>query len=205
MSMMTNNDPIDEFLVRVNRLFGVYMDSIWGFNLVHRQAKEAESRRLAATPQSNFFMSYVPEERVPDSPTTMSDEEMQRRNIARGTSTQIMERTSLEGSDTAVLGQMLISSIFNLWKDEYRPKIASYNGVNNSVVSIPAFEDLCHLRDSIVHHDGEAKKEVKNATVFPWFAKGQTIVFTNDQIRTIKNHLNDNLRNECTACLNSTK
>ncbi len=180
-----NTSHINEFISHVNRFFGVYMDAIWGFDLVNKEAKSAKK----AT-----FIGFEPD--LPEKPLT--HEEMLNHTINFPTRKVVIQRNENNGANVTTMKQMVISSIYNLWEDVYRKKISDELLLTekNELV-IPALGDLRLFRISIEHHNSIAKPEVEKTTIFNWFKNGDTIDFTKEQMLEIKNYFNNQFAKDC--------
>jgi len=199
--MVTAPTPIEEYVIRVNRYFGVYMDAIWGFNLVHKQAEQAEAIRLKNNPQNNSYMSFRPDNFDPNGPKKLSHEEMEDRSINMSTTHEVIQRNLLGGQNTLTTKQMVISSIFDIWDKPYREEIADFLSFESeNDLKIPVLGDLRIFRNSIVHKDGRASSKVRNLEVYKWFSPDEYIDFTHDQMLEIKKYFNRQFEIDCMKC-----
>lgn len=197
-------DSIEEYTWLCNSLFGTFMDAIWGFNLVGKNAKTALAKE---TPTGRPpLMSFIPKKLDLEGPSKVSDQEMQERNVHIERADKIANRNTLDGSNSLLIAQMTLITVFHYWEDKYRAMIASEFGLKSKDdLKIDGIGDIRRIRISIVHNKGIAKKEVESTKRFQWFKEGDLILLDFDKMLEIKNYIMTEFRDECIQAIESTK
>ncbi len=89
-----------------------------------------------------------------------------------------------EGAVARLLGQQWVVTVFAVWNDDYRKRLAEALNVKDKTITYPALGDLRLYRNDIVHHRGiaQADKSCK-AEVLHWAEEDAPIVIGEDQVR----------------------
>jgi hypothetical protein len=81
-----------------------------------------------------------------------------------------------DGPVEALLGRQWIVSVYALWEDEYRPRLAKARGREKDEEKYPLPGDLRLLRNDVVHHRGIATADnTGRCEVLSWFQPGEPI------------------------------
>ena len=93
-------------------------------------------------------------------------------------------RNSSEGGRNVRLGRHgTIAHTYALWEEEYRAKIATECGLaNKNDVRSDIFQDLNYYRQAILKRGGQLDR---HPTEMHFFAKGDVVAFTKDQMRNL--------------------
>jgi hypothetical protein len=160
--------PLEEFRKNIDEVYGVYLDSVRGFDLIvddHNKNNvnisdaELKKRRIfygVGNPNSND--SYV---------------------LHKTTQYEYRERNKKEGRNRVVLANQSIVQIYQYWEDKYREEIAKLFGKKKNELKSPIFGDFRLLRVSIIHNHGIAISSIKNCELLKWFKPGEVISIDN--------------------------
>ena len=98
---------------------------------------------------------------LPDSEWRLSEAEQQVQN---------------HGSVETLLGRQWIVSVYALWDEEYRPRLAEAHGRSKAEEVYPLLGDLRRLRNDVIHHRGIASVDnTGHCEVVKWFQPGEVI------------------------------
>lgn len=197
-------DSIEEYAWVCNSFFGIYMDAIWGFDLVRNTA---QIKLGTKTPNGlPPFLSFIPKNANPNLPTCQTNEVFQRRNVHMERADKIVQRNSTDGRNSLIMAQMALITTFHYWEDKYRAMIASEFGLNSKDdLKVDGVGDIRLLRISIVHNKGIAKKEVERSNRFRWFKENDQILLDFDKMLEIKNYFMTEFYDECLDAIHSVK
>jgi hypothetical protein len=195
------SDAIAQFVGTSVGYFGVYMDAIWGFSEVNNQAKKGMA---VAKPGKRHFMSYSPEN-APPKGTTRTTEEMNASSLNMVTADVLYDRTKTHGINSQIMAQMTLISIYHIWEELYREKIAAMlNLKSKNELRIDLIGDIRSLRIAIVHNLGIATAEVAKMKHLESYSKGEAIHLSYNQMLYIKNYFESDFRDECLRHLQSS-
>jgi hypothetical protein len=80
------------------------------------------------------------------------------------------------GPVEVLLGRQWIVSLYALWEDEYRRRLAKAHGRSKEEEKYPLLGDLRYLRNDVVHHHGIASAEnTGRCEVLRWFKPDEPI------------------------------
>jgi hypothetical protein len=81
-----------------------------------------------------------------------------------------------DGPVEALLGQQWIISVYALWEEGYRPRLAKARGRRKEEEKYALLGDLRRLRNDVIHHRGIATPgNTGRCEVLNWFQPGQLI------------------------------
>lgn len=174
------NIHIAEFLNVIDGIYGVYLDSTYGFKLLetHINNLQEKSIKLFGAPTivklDERAFSYGrghPETGLILHSTTQGE---------------LKKRNKKNGPNFKVVGNMFIVQIYQYWEDFYREEVAHALGIHKNDLKSDEFGDLREFRNSIIHNEGKATHEQATKTKkFKWYKKGEEIFLTENQILEI--------------------
>jgi hypothetical protein len=182
-----------EFAVRLNALFGFYLDSAEGFRANVSKISKAQEMSahlvsdLAELDQLPFFIGQGD----PNEPNNVM--------LHQTTQGQFKTRNDTGGSNYRLLSHIFIVFLFELWEEEYRLRIATWLSIEKNELTLPILGDLRHLRNAVLHHRGVlTEKTHTKLEAIGGLEVGQVINFTEDDIvqlvRRIKAALDELVR-----------
>ncbi|MEO1353639.1 MAG: hypothetical protein AAFW84_33620 [Cyanobacteria bacterium J06635_15] len=197
-------DSIEEYTWVCDSLLGTFMDAIWGFALV---GKDAQSALRSKTPNGKPpFVSFIPRPADPNMPRRQTYEEFQQQQVHMARADEVVKRNALDGHNSLIMAQMALITVFHYWEDKYRAMIASEFGLESKdVLKVDGVGDIRLLRISIVHNKGIAKKEVERTKRFRWFSEDDKILLDYDKMLEIKNYLMSEFYSECLDAIHAVK
>ena len=169
---------IDKFENVVTSIYGVYLMSTQGFQLnvkVLNNDQLTTINELKSTHPERASIQYLD-----STPYIFGKGNLDLSNVIeflyKCTVGEYKERNSEKGVNYRFLGNMCVIALYQYWDDYYREKIAiSLNRTSGNELTSDIMGDLRHLRNSIIHHRGVAKKEVEKCKLLHWFKKGDEI------------------------------
>ena len=171
----------NEFLSFVNRIDGLYVDAIFGFE---RNADFAEERQYK-------YMHKAAERQQHVSLEMLDRAVWQYNRTAEGQGARLQHQTTfgdfkarngLTGPNARFFASLCVASVFHYWEDFFRQRIADALGVKKEAIKIPILGDLRLYRQAIVHNNGIATRDMKRCTEIDWFEQGQLIELYEHQI-----------------------
>jgi hypothetical protein len=90
---------------------------------------------------------------------------------------EVLNDVAKGGPVETTLGQQWLVSVFTAWEHNFRRRLATAHGVDESQITAPVLGDLRHLRNDVVHHHGIATAENtgKCLVLRHWVAVGDPI------------------------------
>lgn len=90
---------------------------------------------------------------------------------------EALTQVERNGNVETRLGHLWIISLYALWTDEYRPRLAKAHQRSPTDEKYDIFGDLRHLRNDVVHHRGIASADNTGRCVLlgHWFQPGSLI------------------------------
>ena len=141
-----------EFVQRIDEIYGLYLDTIQGFQenvkRTEETEKEAAKKGIKMREDSKVFVGRG----NPNDPT----------NVLLHTTTrgEYRQRNLTGGSNHRLLAQYFVVLVYHLWENEYRLRIAKTLGCTDvNELKLPICGDLRLLRHEILKHRGIVKKE----------------------------------------------
>lgn len=177
---------INEFLDVMHGVYGTYLDATKGFVLGLKQLDDAQTYSLGLFSEKNPELATVEhldtlnffygkgEPGKPDSIT---------QHVC--TQGELKQRNSKGGRNYKFMGNMSLVSIYSYWEDYYRGAIANTMSCGKNDIKIPVFNDLRHLRRSIIHRRGIAIKDVSKCEVLKWFSEGEDVFIDESKLEEI--------------------
>jgi hypothetical protein len=201
-------DIINELQERITEIFGFYYDGKLGFVTVGQEMLDRQKRlsryepppigpaatleelgqqiedHIRSNEQAHLFepmtveqldnCTFVYGNGDPGDPTSVAMHSVSQGDLKR--------RNQEGGRNHEIIDYAVISLLYSIWSDKYRPQIASTLGVQIRDISSDIFGDIRHIRNSIIHHDGIALEEVKNCKQLKYFNPGDRIVFSDGRM-----------------------
>jgi hypothetical protein len=102
---------------------------------------------------------------------------------------EVINQVKRNGPVETRLGHLWIVTLYALWEEKYRPRLAAARGRSSADEKYDLWGDLRHLRNDVVHHGGIATTENTGRCVLlrHWFQTG-------DIIRLKSRHFDEFLR-----------
>jgi len=169
-----------KFLRKVYDIYGLYFDSINGFNLVDAQIKKyqkifLENNKLSIEDFNKKSFIYGRGEPGNKDSYTIHISEMGK----------VKERNKKDGENYKIIANLCLVLIYQYWEDYYREKIANSNGTEKNELELDIFNDIRIIRRSIIHNSSIAIKDVKKLKFLKWFKKGDNIEIDAKQLEKI--------------------
>ena len=172
MRSIVSTNPIVEFEQVIDTIVGVYIDATLGFDIYQSRLSEITKN---SPPSARIFYGD------PNDQTTRSS------HVAP--ISEVISRNTKTGNNFRFIGNMCLISIYQYWEDNYRTKIARLFQKDKNDLKEPIMGDIRLIRNSIVHHNAIAKKDVENCTLLRYYTEGDEIFITKDQFNEIVNHV----------------
>lgn len=175
--MKTSIEIISDFDLIVKELFGIYLDTLMGFqltlngventrnNLASEKGETIEQINRYSFRHTTFFSERIHEETLGD----------------------FIIRMSKDGRNTTFAANMCIISIFHYWEDHYRKAIADALNISKEDLKTDIIGDIRLLRNSIVHHNAIALKEIEKCKILNLFKEHDIIKLSREDILYIIN------------------
>jgi hypothetical protein len=181
---------LDEFSETINLIAGVFFDATQGFGLnvteINRRQRELIQQHGSKDPEETQ-LQYLDSAWIlygqgdPNDPKSVVHHQT--------TQEEFKIRNSDGGSNHTFIGNMALIAIYQYWEDHYRKQLADIFGVPKSNVESDVFGEMNILRNSIIHHGGIAKKEIRKCKRLNWFKAGELIRIDNLKFLELLNHL----------------
>ena len=178
--MQNEIEPIiDSFWKQVDQLFGFYLDTERGYQ---RRVEDTK----ASIDDDTYGIKVAPENMFESFPRLVrKGEEEKVRHLHEAPMLEIIERNSNGGLNHILLGQLTIVYIYQIWEDHYRGELAKELGKDKNEIKVPLFNDLRHLRRSIIHRMGFGVSELRTCEVLKWFQPDEQIVIDKNKIEEL--------------------
>lgn len=173
---------MDDFASEVNHFIGVYADLSSGLRLFNEKAGRAYSEVISMLKSNDESSDYEslpvifgrgqPNAEPPDI-------------LHHTTQKELLTRSSEDGDDRRLLGNMIIVMIYQIWEDHYRPRIANILGKEKNDVDFKLMGELRHYRRSILHNNGISLPQIPKCEMLPWFEQGERIFLDMDKIHQL--------------------
>lgn len=169
-------NAIEEYGAIVDAIFGVYLDSTTGFGKLMQWFEKIQNNGLNLLKKSNpelasleyldktLFVYVKGDPNLPES--------IWQHKCTQG---EYKQRNSNGGLNFLFIGNMAIVSIYQFWEDYYRCAIAKLLGLKKDQIIEPIMGDIRLLRQSIIHHGGQALPDIKRCEILKWFREGEII------------------------------
>lgn len=175
--MEKERNPIEEFEAFLNTVFGVFVDSRYGYQLQQKKLLEGAEGQDWDSPMY-YGNGPEPHASVVDHTATLGDR---------------IARNAPEGDNCKFIGNMCLVCIYSFWENRYRQAIAEYVGVDGGKIELDIFGDIKQFRHSIVHNRGIAKEEMGKCKVLKWFYKGDEVFLTEPMFREVVSKIREAL------------
>ncbi len=178
---------IDEFEDVVTSIYGVYLISKQGFQLLVKVLKDDQlttMNELKSTHPERASIQYLDSR-----PYIFAKGNLDLSNVVeflyKCTVGECKERNSERGMNSRFVGNMCVIAVYQYWDDYYRQEIASLLNKAKNELTSDIMGDLKILRRSIIHHRGIALKEVENCKLLHWFKKDDEIFIDRNMMQYI--------------------
>lgn len=191
---------IEEFEKTVDAIYGAYLDSVEGYSLVKSQLEYAQEDQIGInrklkekniSPNIHYNLSI---DDFDSSCIIYSEGKKGSENYRIlhycCTQAEYKERNSPSGRNYRFIGNMSLISIYQYWDDHFRQKIADllFKKGKNDIKS-PIMGDLRFFRQSIIHHQGIALKNVEKCEILKWYKEGDEIFIDKVKLEEIVSHV----------------
>jgi len=170
-----------EFLRKVYDIYGLYFDSIIGFNLIDSKIKKYQKYFLENNKKSieDFNKeSYICSSGNPGSKDSYTE------YISK--IGEVKERNKKDGENYKIIANLCLVLIYQYWENYYRVKIANDIGLEKAKdLELDIFGEIKILRESIIHHRAIALDKVEDFKLLKWFKKGDKIEIDAKQFEKI--------------------
>jgi len=204
---LTNPNAVDPELFAVCKefmrfsydLLGAYLDALAGLDhiregLINRQkekiAKLKDNQAEMATEE--FMDQQALDHRV------QADARGPEDLLHRSTQGDFKRRTAPGGLDARLLSQMLVTILYGAWEDKYRERVAlSLGHSDKNALGSDLFQDICKLRQAIVHNQGKATNDVERAKIIHWFRRDDEIYISREHARQLLDEIDHYVTRLC--------
>lgn len=188
--MTMNSGKISEFLDFVNERFGVYLDSVNGFHLNHKQLLQNQqwSQQRLGISIGQLDQAHIIRSNQPPSPDL---EECARREKHRMTQGEYKKNNASGGLNHRIALVDCLCAIFNCW-NEFKKYNLKKKGMSDKQI-MPVMIYLKEIRDRVTHHKdfslegkfvcGHSCKYLQYA--LPEFSKDERIELSPDDLDAI--------------------
>jgi len=175
-----------EFYDIVNSIYGVYLDSTRGFDLVKKQQIEVQQlaiQKLAKTHPAIASVDCLDKRKMiysagdPNKPDSVV--------LHACSQAELKARNEKGGHNCQFVANMCLVTIYQYWEDQYRGAIASAFEAEKNAIKSDIMGDIKHLRSSIIHNRAKAVKEVEKCKLLKWFKRGEQISISEDMFKEL--------------------
>lgn len=166
-------DIIEKFKTLVIKYYGIYLDCNMGFAQTletFTTGQKALAERIGNTIEEQDSLSFAI--KAGDNDPPMHEE----------TQGEFKKRMADGGKNQIFVGNTFVITIYAYWEDYYRGKIAQAMVIDKNKLKGPIMGDLRLLRNSIIHHQSIALKEIEKCEIIKWFKKDDPIQFSKHNI-----------------------
>jgi len=178
---MPSSQAVEEFRAVLDSVYGVYLDSKSGFDLIVREfdrLRLESLRRLPdRSPKKLDAAKIIYGHGAPDDPGAYA--------LHICTQKEYRERNLKDGQNDHVIGNLCMVLLYQYWEDYYRGRIAAELNLDRRALEVPVMGDLRLLRRSIIHHRAVALPELVKCETIPWFEEGELISLTRKQVEHV--------------------
>jgi hypothetical protein len=184
------NEASLEFIAIVDEIYGMYLDSTYGFRLLENQIIniQKKSLKLLGTKASISEMdtkAFIYGKGSPYNPLLLH----------KTTQGDLKNRNIKNGSNYKTIANLTIVLIYQYWEDTYRDKISQNIGITKNDIKSDVFSDLRLMRQCIIHHKGVVTIDyIKKILLYNWFTIYEEIQLNENQvlkiINDVKHYLN---------------
>lgn len=181
-----------EFIAQVDDIYALYLDAWSGFsevreNLIKSQMVTADEYPIEDRPKildqlDQAWMMYG------HGPPT-ADENLDHSSTQK----KFKERNAEGGLNQRLMSNLCLVTIYQYWEDYYRDKIAEAFGLTGTQkkdsIASDLMGDVRRIRNSIIHHNNIAKKEIENNLILKWFKEDDKIFIDQDKMRELVKHI----------------
>ncbi len=201
--MAKAKDKIEEFIWVCNGFFGIYMHSIWGFNLLKKSAeKTLLENKETKVPHMAFIPYDKSKAKIPDG---LKVDDFLSKFMTVTKADDLRDQNEINAVNYNFIGQMLLVNIFQHWDERYRKLIATELGLNQmNDLKIDFFGDIRFLRQAIIHNKGIATSDMEKCKILKWFKHNERINISYENIMFIKNYIITELRKDCELLINKS-
>lgn len=167
----------EEYIVTVDEIYGIYLDSSLGFRSNFNQIHGAQQNSIRDFKLTQEYIDKAPMLYGigdPNFPNSFILHEC--------TQDEFKKRNSENGKNIQTLANLCIIQVYQYWEDYYRGKIAEELGLEKNELKSEIFRDLNLYRKSIIHHRGIALDEIDKCKIFRWFKSGNIINLDKNQV-----------------------
>jgi hypothetical protein len=170
-------DEIDRFIKDIDDLYGTYLDSGIGYSVL-----ETRWKRLNPNPESTLFIGHG----EPNNPETYPLHSVKFKDL--------FKRNGKNGDNIIRIGNMFISTIYQLWEDNYRSAIAKRISKSKNDIQSNIFGELRHIRNAIIHNNGKRTSDFEKLICFKFLNERDEVRLTDTEVENIINLLKAELR-----------
>jgi hypothetical protein len=178
---MKTSSAVEEFRSEVDTIYGVYLDSTRGFYFlrkdIDRSQKDSLKQISGTTPETLDQAQMIYGVGNPSSPDSYM--------LHACTQKQFKRRNEEGGQNYKTIANMCIVEIYSLWEDHYREKIGAELNIKKSEVTSDIMGDIRHYRNSIIHHQGIAIREIQTCKLLKWHTVNDEISLDQEQTKHI--------------------
>ena len=191
---------IDEFEDIVTSIYGVYLMSKQGFQLLVSQLKNLQIidiNKLRSTHPERASVQYFDSRPYMFGKLSKGSLNLPEKInlLYKCTQGECKKRNSEKGVNSRFIGNMCVIAVYQYWEDYYRQKIANFlKRTSKNELTSDIMGDLKVLRHSIIHHRGFALKEVEKCKLLHWFKKDDEIFIDRNMMQYIVSQVKDYLR-----------
>lgn len=170
----------DEFKQIIDQIYGTYLDSIRGFNLI---IDETEREKAEIIKRREEYREFYKNTFILDSYRSygrLVKPGQRVRHLHQVSFKEIESRNLPQGRNHILIANLCLVTIYQYWEDYYRASIAKCLDIEKNNIKVPLFNDIRFLRDSITHHQGIAISRVDRCEILEWFKEGEPIRITKD-------------------------
>ena len=179
------SEEFDTFVVSLHTL---YLDSVVGFNALHRRllAYQNEIRSVlgACEEASDEFQDACSIDY-----RNLCGEEFNVESVSplmkQG---EVKERTAYNGTNYILMGRLCVVYAYAYWETYLRKEVRKALEVSDPARDPTQHDfwgDMCIMRHAIVHHEGKATSDFKKMKVLKWFKPDDQINLDFDKVKEI--------------------
>jgi len=175
---MELQSTISEFLLYLDKVYGLYVDSINGYGGVFEMA----DKMFKENPNQQILL------------IGKDDKLNETKQLHSVRLSEFRDRNSRGNFNEIMIGNLCLVLIYQLWEDQFRQRIADLKNMAKDDLKVDSFGDLNKIRRAIIHNNFKAGKETKNLKCFNFFVDRDKILVTNREFEQIINRLKTDLK-----------
>jgi hypothetical protein len=171
---------IREFKQVVDDIYGIYLDSTYGFSLI--SGRQNGMRQLQA---KEFHFSSKQSDNSHFTYGRGNPNNLESYFLHECTMQKFRERNAPDGLNYKIIGNLCLVLMYQYWENHYRIDIQKAAGLSKNVIKSGLWGDIRQFRESIIHNRGIANLKVDKCSILTWFKAGDEIFMSGRQFEML--------------------